>query len=79
MNGMSVDLSEFETLSLKPGDRCTVGLALKALGGEAEKLNAALKAQHIPGSNISRWLAARNLKVSAVSVNRHRRGECACV
>lgn len=70
-------LSEFEQLGRRKGPRCGVGRALECLD-EADKLRAALAADHIGPTSIHRWLLARGVKVGTNAISRHRRGECAC-
>ena len=80
MNGMSVDLSEFEAYGKQHGPRCSIARALQDLPpDEAVRFAAALAAERIPSSNIARWLVERGFAVKGRTVSRHRSGECSCV
>lgn len=75
---MAEDLSEFEQLGPISRSRCSIAVAFEQLGEESDKLRAALAAEHIPHSNISRWLAVRGIKIKSHTIGRHRGGGCAC-
>lgn len=61
----------------KKGPSCTVGITL-ASHPEAEKIQAAINDEAIPGTLISKALEESGAKVKAEAVQRHRRGACGC-
>jgi hypothetical protein len=76
-----VDLSEFVALSRPKRMKCGVYHALQGRKpSERRQLEAALVADAatIKHSAIEAWLAARDVKLSAYAINRHRRGACSC-
>lgn len=62
------------------GPACQVDAAYRALSAEdAEDLSAVLRNDSVYGATIARVLSRRlDRKVSAKSVQRHRRGDCGC-
>lgn len=62
----------------KPGPRCTLCLVLDRLPeSEAEALAAALAGDTMASAGISRALIREGHNIAAVTVRRHRAGECA--
>lgn len=76
---MSVDLSEFVALSKPRRVECTMSKALRELKpAKRAQLTAALAEDGITNAAISAWLAQHEIKVTAPTVSRHRRKDCAC-
>lgn len=74
-----MDLSEFEAHIVLNGPRCGVGKVLARLGAkDRAKLEAALKATHLPNTAIARWGKGKGEHLTAEMVGRHRKGECGC-
>lgn len=72
-------LAEFVELSKVRRAECGIALALKTLDAkEGEALKAALASESITSVAIETWLKRRNVKVSDRTLNRHRKGQCAC-
>lgn len=62
-----------------PGGNCTIGAILNRRDDIAADLAIALAdTARYPHSAIARALTARGDKMAAVTVGRHRRGECTC-
>lgn len=81
------DLSEFVARLRYQGLVCTVALIIRGLPADrATNLRAALETPTIPSRVIaevvSEWLASGAIegksRIAAETVNRHRRGGCAC-
>jgi len=63
----------------RKGLPCSVSVALEGLQGEDRKdFEEALADESIYGSTLSRVLKARGFVVPQESIQRHRRGVCAC-
>ena len=74
---MGIDLSEFHTLKLEKGPRCTFEhLDLGKVDSDA--LIAACADPSITNRAISMWLQARGSELSLHVIARHRRNECRC-
>lgn len=74
------DLSEFRAETAKHGPDCSMIVIIESLTDEQrDNLGAALSEGDIPSTAIakvlSRWTGS---KVSAPTVRRHRKNECAC-
>lgn len=75
----AVDLSEFEAAGKPKGPMCSVKVALALLDKErSAKLAAALVTTGITTSQICRVLDGWGQPVGINTIQRHRRGECAC-
>ena len=62
-----------------PGPKCGIHTALQALSEEDRgTLMAALENRDVTGAAISRALATIGHKMTAFTVNRHRKGDCSC-
>lgn len=73
------DLAEFVALSKPRRLECGMRRVLRELApADRRKLEAALAADDIRHTAISRWLANRNVKLAADTVKRHRKRECSC-
>ena len=83
---MTMDLSEFETVSGPRGPRCGVQIAIGRLEAKDQaKLKEALRRvkdtpehRRIKNTEIAKWLKDHGVPLSPMSVSRHRRQECAC-
>ena len=78
-------LTDIEASRRRPGGRCTVAVVLSALPpDDAAELRHALTAQDASGgyefksSWITDALRKREVVLPAMTINRHRRGDCAC-
>lgn len=75
------DLSEFLSYTKKKRSPCPVAAVLASIEGEQKAaLKAALDAEKavINNAAIEKWLAARDITVSAQRIATHRNGKCAC-
>ena len=75
------DLTEFRRFARPRRLPCSVKLVLRQLKPRDRKqLLAALAAdpELIGHSAISQWLAERDVRVSGMTISRHRRGMCSC-
>lgn len=75
------DLTEFYDPAVNPnrGSKCGVLLAFNAVTDEqADKLRAALASEAIPHATVARVVTGWGCRLTAESVSRHRKKECAC-
>ena len=72
-------LSEIEAAATNRGTICSVYRVREALSkADQADLDTALADNGIAGSQIARALSARGHKVKGDTVQRHRKGDCAC-
>lgn len=57
---------------------CSVALALDQLGDKAAGARTALGDRTIPGSAIARAFRKFGIPINPGTINRHRKGDCAC-
>lgn len=75
------DLSEFEQLANPKQIKCKVAIAREELtGDDLTNFEGALSTDKgiINSGAIEKWLAARGIKATAVSIANHRNGKCSC-
>ncbi len=76
------DLSEFEAASKPAKMPCGVAAVFAQLEetdpDRAEALRAALAAEHIKGTAVSKVVSGWGYRLPQATVQRHRRGVCSC-
>ena len=60
------------------GDKCSVQTFLEAHPKEADAIWEIVMGSEVSGAHIARVFGDYGLKIGSDTVNRHRRGECAC-
>lgn len=76
---MVLDAGAFRIKSRGPGLRCGVERLMEKLeSGDRKVLQAALDDRDVEHAAIVRVLKAEGHKLSALTVGRHRNGECRC-
>ncbi len=79
MSDKAADLSEFEAQMRRNGPMCSIATIREQLTADQKRnLDAAFGSEAIYASVIARVLGNWGHRVKADTVNRHRRGECAC-
>lgn len=71
-------MDDFKAEHSGPPLKCPVHKMIVELGAEGAELREAVEANVIPAIAIARVLQRRGLKLTAVAMGRHRRGECGC-
>lgn len=63
----------------RPGPRCTVGVAIESMSDDDRAaLAAAFARSDLPTTRIAEILQANGYDLKALTVHRHRKGECRC-
>lgn len=72
-------LDAIRALNTNSGGRCDTGIFLEQHPDLADTVQEAMADSTIQGKAIAKWLAqTHGVKLSYWSINRHRRGDCAC-
>ena len=63
---------------ITPGNRCLVAVVYTRHPDEADQIRDAINRPDKTATLISRWLRKADIPLSAATITRHRRHDCAC-